>query len=294
MRRKRPKPLHVGNAAAASHASRHGRVHGQSRQGQGSRHPARRASRRYAAARARQAAAARHHGRLVDARQDEGRDGRRASRHGHRHAARRRHEAQARVPRAARGRDRERRVLHGDGQRRSQRSVVHARQRGALPRPARDVAGREAGTPLRRPAGAAAPPPPVAKKAAAPPPSVMQVEEGRSDPELVEVFIEEAKEEIASIQRNLPLWAADRANSEALITTRRSFHTLKGSGRMVGAQLIGEFAWNIENLLNRAHQPDARADAEHDHVHHGSERRRCRSCSSSSRSVGRRRSTCSC
>ena len=98
---------------------------------------------------------------------------------------------------------------------------------------------------------AAAPPPPAAKKPAAPPPSVMKVEEDRSDPELVEVFIEEAKEEIASIQRNLPLWAADRTNSEALISTRRSFHTLKGSGRMVGAQLIGEFAWNIESLLNR-------------------------------------------
>ena len=98
---------------------------------------------------------------------------------------------------------------------------------------------------------AAAPPPPAAKKPAAPPPSVMQVEEDRSDPELVEVFIEEAKEEIASIQRNLPLWTADRTNSEALISTRRSFHTLKGSGRMVGAQLIGEFAWNIESLLNR-------------------------------------------
>ena len=41
----------------------------------------------------------------------------------------------------------------------------------------------------------------------------MQVEEGRSDPELVEVFIEEAKEEIAGIRRNLPAWAADRANS---------------------------------------------------------------------------------
>ncbi len=79
----------------------------------------------------------------------------------------------------------------------------------------------------------------------------MQVEEGRSDPELVEVFIEEAKEEIESIRRNLPAWTADRTNSEALIAARRSFHTLKGSGRMVGAQLIGEFAWSIENLLNR-------------------------------------------
>ena len=32
---------------------------------------------------------------------------------------------------------------------------------------------------------------------------------------------------------------------------RRSFHTLKGSGRLVGALNIGEFAWSIENMLNR-------------------------------------------
>ncbi|HBZ99939.1 MAG TPA: hypothetical protein DEO97_15070, partial [Pseudomonas sp.] len=29
------------------------------------------------------------------------------------------------------------------------------------------------------------------------------------------------------------------------------FHTLKGSGRMVRALIIGELAWSIENLLNR-------------------------------------------
>jgi chemosensory pili system protein ChpA (sensor histidine kinase/response regulator) len=99
------------------------------------------------------------------------------------------------------------------------------------------------------PEAAAAPPPPP--KPAQRSPSIMEVAGDRSDPEIVEVFIEEAKEEIASIQRTLPLWVADRNNSEALIAARRSFHTLKGSGRMVGAQLIGEFAWSIENLLNR-------------------------------------------
>jgi len=36
-----------------------------------------------------------------------------------------------------------------------------------------------------------------------------------------------------------------------LSSMRRSFHTLKGSGRMVGARAIAEFAWSIENLLNR-------------------------------------------
>src|SRR4029079_6934259 len=79
----------------------------------------------------------------------------------------------------------------------------------------------------------------------------MEVEQDRSDPELVELFIEEAKEEVANIARQLPTWTADSHNSEALISVRRSFHTLKGSGRMVGAQLIGEYAWSIENLLNR-------------------------------------------
>ena len=71
------------------------------------------------------------------------------------------------------------------------------------------------------------------------------------DPELLELFIEEAKEEIASIKRHLPTWAGAPDDMETLITVRRSFHTLKGSGRMVGAERIGEYCWAVENLLNR-------------------------------------------
>jgi len=71
------------------------------------------------------------------------------------------------------------------------------------------------------------------------------------DPELLELFIEEAKEEIASIKRHLPQWADSPDDIETLITVRRSFHTLKGSGRMVGAERIGEYCWTIENLLNK-------------------------------------------
>ncbi|MGB7216839.1 MAG: Hpt domain-containing protein, partial [Gammaproteobacteria bacterium] len=106
--------------------------------------------------------------------------------------------------------------------------------------------------PAVKPAEAkAATPAPARRQAPKPPPSVMAPQEERSDPELLELFIEEAKEEIASIQRYLPIWAERPEDSDALISVRRSFHTLKGSGRMVGAQLIGEFAWSIENLLNR-------------------------------------------
>jgi len=71
------------------------------------------------------------------------------------------------------------------------------------------------------------------------------------DPQFVELFIEEAKEEIASVQKTFPLWDENPMDLEALSSMRRSFHTLKGSGRMVGARAIAEFAWSIENLLNR-------------------------------------------
>ncbi len=82
---------------------------------------------------------------------------------------------------------------------------------------------------------------------------VMQPADAQEQPdlELLEIFIEEAREEIEAINRHFPVWAADTADEEALITIRRSYHTLKGSGRMVGAQLFGEYAWSIENLLNK-------------------------------------------
>ena len=93
--------------------------------------------------------------------------------------------------------------------------------------------------------------PPTEPEPESKPPVVMQAGEDRPDPELVELFIEEAKEEIAGIKRNLPAWRQDLDDVEALTAVRRSFHTLKGSGRMVGAQLIGEFCWSVEKILNR-------------------------------------------
>src|SRR5437870_2476604 len=72
-----------------------------------------------------------------------------------------------------------------------------------------------------------------------------------ADPELMKLFIEEAREELARIQHLFPVWDHNPLERDALITVRRSFHTLKGSGRMVGARELSEFAWAIENLLNR-------------------------------------------
>src|SRR6185437_1183154 len=72
-----------------------------------------------------------------------------------------------------------------------------------------------------------------------------------ADPELVKLFIEEAREELEKIAKQFPIWDQNPLEQNALSTVRRSFHTLKGSGRMVGARDLAELAWAIENLLNR-------------------------------------------
>jgi chemosensory pili system protein ChpA (sensor histidine kinase/response regulator) len=82
-------------------------------------------------------------------------------------------------------------------------------------------------------------------------PPVLETAEEKVDPEFLELFIEEANDEVARIAGTFPAWDQNPQDVDALVNMRRSFHTLKGSGRMVGARLIGEFGWAIENLLNR-------------------------------------------
>ena len=81
--------------------------------------------------------------------------------------------------------------------------------------------------------------------------SSLQVIAADADEEILEIFIEEAGEEIAALNTMIPQWQASPGDTETLQAMRRHFHTLKGSGRMVGAMSLGEFAWAMENLLNR-------------------------------------------
>ncbi|MCU1728263.1 Hpt domain-containing protein [Pseudomonas sp. 7P_10.2_Bac1] len=71
------------------------------------------------------------------------------------------------------------------------------------------------------------------------------------DEELLEVFLEETDEVLIALHDALPQWVANPADSAALAELRRAFHTLKGSGRMVRALVLGELAWAVESLLNR-------------------------------------------
>ena len=71
------------------------------------------------------------------------------------------------------------------------------------------------------------------------------------DDEILEIFIEEAGEVLDTIREYLPMLLRQHDDRTALSELRRAFHTLKGSGRMVGASAVGELAWSVENMLNR-------------------------------------------
>ncbi|MDH5822202.1 Hpt domain-containing protein [Luteimonas sp. RD2P54] len=107
------------------------------------------------------------------------------------------------------------------------------------------------------PAPQAAPSPAPAPTPAMPTPAPVGVSGGFEatdddiDDEIREVFLEEFAEEIDNLDRLLPPWRERPDDLERLRPIRRVFHTLKGSGRLVGARTLGEFSWKIESLLNR-------------------------------------------
>ncbi|MEY3372382.1 MAG: hypothetical protein RLZZ537_850, partial [Pseudomonadota bacterium] len=71
------------------------------------------------------------------------------------------------------------------------------------------------------------------------------------DDEIREIFLEEFNEENANLQGFFRDWQSDPENIELVRPIRRVFHTLKGSGRLVGAKSLSEFSWKVESLLNR-------------------------------------------
>ncbi len=71
------------------------------------------------------------------------------------------------------------------------------------------------------------------------------------DAELLEIFLTEAAEVLDSIAQSGAALAANPSDREALSTSRRGFHTLKGSGRMVGLSDLGDLAWEVEKAHNR-------------------------------------------
>jgi chemosensory pili system protein ChpA (sensor histidine kinase/response regulator) len=124
-------------------------------------------------------------------------------------------------------------------------------------------------------AGEAAAP---AEAAAAPAPEpvvALDEPEGGGDTveaELLEIFIAEAQDVLAVVGGTLPAAHANPDSQETLTRLRRSFHTLKGSGRMVGLEQFALAAAAVEKTLNlwlaeaRAATPDLLALLAHAHA----------------------------
>ena len=65
------------------------------------------------------------------------------------------------------------------------------------------------------------------------------------------IFLDEYDSVRIQLRTALESWLANAGDSKAITELRRGFHTLKGSGRMVGALEMGDFSWRIEELLNK-------------------------------------------
>jgi HPt (histidine-containing phosphotransfer) domain-containing protein len=70
-------------------------------------------------------------------------------------------------------------------------------------------------------------------------------------PELLSIFIDETHDVLESIGRHLQMLRIKPRSHESLTAIRRGFHTLKGSGRMVGLADLGDVAWGMEQIFNR-------------------------------------------
>ncbi len=93
------------------------------------------------------------------------------------------------------------------------------------------------------------------------------------DPDLLPVFVEEARDELPLIGENLRKWLAHPADASLPHALMRLLHTVKGSARMAGAMALGQLVHEIENrvesLAALPEVPPASIDelvAEHDRV----------------------------
>ncbi|MES3019990.1 MAG: Hpt domain-containing protein [Pseudomonadota bacterium] len=129
-----------------------------------------------------------------------------------------------------------------------------AQAHGAAPEAA-DAAPAEAPElafePVSAPAAPAATGAPAATFYSAPPlASVVSEGDSEIEAELLEIFISEAEEVLQFVAATLPAAYANPNSQETLTMLRRSFHTLKGSGRMVGLDRFADAGAAIERVMN--------------------------------------------
>ena len=105
----------------------------------------------------------------------------------------------------------------------------------------------------------------IVEAGAAPAPAIseetqrlLETDASALDAELLDIYLTEADEVLDTVNAHRAILEHNPGDREALITVRRQFHTLKGSGRMVGLTELGELAWGVERILNRLLEEDRR------------------------------------
>lgn len=94
-------------------------------------------------------------------------------------------------------------------------------------------------------------PAPVSTTAMPTPPPALAVLQGSTDLEILSIFMEEAHDVVRELQEFYESWQKNPDDASSRLTIRRGFHTLKGSGRLIGAERLAEYSWKVESLLNR-------------------------------------------
>ncbi len=101
---------------------------------------------------------------------------------------------------------------------------------------------------------------------------VTQLKELAVDQELLGLFVEEARELVPQVGRDLRGWRANPHEAEYPDSLQRALHTLKGSARMAGQSNIGDSVHKMEDRVIHALRHKATADdfdemfVEFDHI----------------------------
>ena len=94
--------------------------------------------------------------------------------------------------------------------------------------------------------GAAAPAPAISAETQ----RLLATDQKKLDAEFLEIYLIEAGEVLDTVGLHRAQLERNPGTPDALRTVRRGFHTLKGSGRMVGLVELGELAFDVEKILN--------------------------------------------
>ena len=91
-------------------------------------------------------------------------------------------------------------------------------------------------------------------------PAPAQVDTGTIDQDLLEVFIDEARELLDHADDVLAQWHADPAKLSLVSELQRDLHTLKGGARIAGLVSVGDLSHAIETLLEKPIRDSSKTD----------------------------------